>query len=105
MAATFRESFNISAHDIGIDHSVSWPEAYDLISVALEDPATALFTSVTGWTYRASTVDLMLLMAQVGKDAEKVMPWYRVDVEDDPVTEEEIQAVYADLLEKIHFTD
>ena len=56
---------------------MSWGEAKLLIEQAAEDPATHFGAALAGWSYPASTQQLITLIATIRdeKASKKLMPW------------------------------
>ncbi|KIP93379.1 hypothetical protein RU09_06080 [Microbacterium sp. MEJ108Y] len=79
VARTLRETFGVGISDLG--DGLTWGEAKLLLEEASDDTGTALGAKLAGWAYRASTRELLSLIAGIGdaKAAKKLMPWVLPD--------------------------
>lgn len=86
---------------------MSWGEARLLIEQAAEDPSTHFGAALAGWSYPASTQQLITLIATIRdeKASKKLMPWaLKIDAgqKADPV---EVAAAQDELSAGIVFAD
>ncbi len=100
-----RETFGVGLSDLG--DAVLWGEAQFLIEAAATDPSTVLGAELAGWSYPASTRDLIELIATIRdeKASKKLMPWaLKIDAgqKADPV---EVAAAQDELTAGIVFAD
>lgn len=102
LVATFRRHYGVSAWNIGIGHDLSWAEAVDLLDAALEDSSTEIFAAVASWDYPLSMAEMLAVIGDFGKDAEKVLPFRASS--SPQVSEAETAAAHEELLAEIIFT-
>lgn len=75
---TLRETFGVGISDLG--DGLTWGEARDLIHEAAADPGTHLGAKLAGWSYPATTRQLLSLIAELGpKASKKLVPWVLPD--------------------------
>lgn len=86
---------------------VSWGEAKLLIEEYASDPSTHFGAALAGWSYPASTPELISLIAQIRdkKASSKLMPWVLKTKAEPKANPEEIAAAQAELDEGFVFSD
>jgi hypothetical protein len=78
VARTLRETFGVGISDLG--DGLTWGEARDLLEEASADPGTHLGAKLAGWSYPATTRQLLSLIAELGPNAsKKLVPWVLPD--------------------------
>ncbi|WP_136036969.1 hypothetical protein [Microbacterium sp. K35] len=78
VARTLRETFGVGISDLG--DGLTWGEARLLIEEASADPGTHLGAKLAGWSYPATTRELLSLVAELGpKASKKLVPWVLPD--------------------------
>ncbi len=86
----------------GLGDALTWGEASLLLDAAAADTSTELGAYLAGWAYRATTPELIMIAAAVGKRALEIMPWAITSPEQSsPV---EVATALAQLEEEIVFT-
>jgi len=86
---------------------VSWGEAKLLIEEYASDPSTHFGAELAGWSYPASTPELISLIAQIRdeKASKKLMPWTLKTKADPKATPDEVAEAQAELDEGIVFSN
>lgn len=83
-----------------------WGEAKTLIEAYAADPSTHFGAALAGWSYPATTPELITLIATIGdkKVAPKLMPWALKLASDNQATPDEIAEANAELEAGIVFS-
>jgi hypothetical protein len=107
VARTLRETFGVGISDLG--DGLTWGEAKLLLEEASGDTGTALGAKLAGWSYRASTREMLSLIAEIGdaKASKKLMPWVLPDPRRSGSTADavEVAAAQAELEAGLVFAD
>ena len=90
----------MSLWDAGL--AVPWAEMISLARSAASDPSTELGAAVAGWSYPASMIDLLGIVADFGRQASKVFPFKQTRPS---ASADEVAAAQAELEESIQFAD
>lgn len=93
----------MSGWDVGIGHSLGWAEAFDLFEAAIADPSTQLFAAVAAWDWPATMPELISIVGTYGNEATHVLPFDSAG--GSGVSDAEVEAVVAELLEEIRFNN
>lgn len=73
-----------------------------MIDAAAADPSTTLGAHMAGWSYKATTPELLMLAATAGKRSAEIMPWaIRTPEQSSPA---EVAAALEQLEDEIVFT-
>ncbi|MFJ2502547.1 hypothetical protein [Microbacterium sp. NPDC087592] len=104
IARTLREEAGVGLSDLG--DGLSWGEVKILIEEYASDPATHYGAELAGWSYPASTRELILLVATIRdeKAVKKLMPWALQTKTGPKATPDEITAAEAELEADIVFS-
>lgn len=105
IARTLRETAGVGLTDLG--DGLSWGEAKLLIEEYASDPSTHFGAALAGWSYPASTPDLISLIAQIRdeKAARGLMPWVLATSTERQATPDEVAEAQAELDAEIVFSD